>query len=74
MSNLIPQKMTYEELGDLLEDIARRARAGDSDEGNIEYLMSDEGDVEVRGVYRIGNLQGQGGIRMIGTVPGIEQT
>jgi hypothetical protein len=26
----------------------------------------------VRGVYRIGNTQGQGGSRMIGRVPGIE--
>lgn len=74
MSNLIPRRMSYAELADLLDDMARRVRAGDSYEGNIEYVIPLEDTegldmVEVRGTYRIGNLMGQGGMRMIGDVP-----
>lgn len=76
MSNLIPLEMSYEQLAALLEDMAHRARVGDSYEGHIEYLMPEEDGgpdkVLVRGAYRIGNTEGQGGMRLIGTVPGIE--
>lgn len=74
MSNLVPRRMKYAELADILSDMAERARAGDSYEGHIEYLIPEDGsggpfDVDVRGAYRIGNTMGQGGMRMIGTVP-----
>ena len=54
-----------------LDDIRGRVAAGDSWEGHLEYLMPDQGDdpdvqFRVRGMYRIGNLEGQGGYRMIG--------
>ena len=75
MSNLIPVKMSAAELVAVLLDIASRVVQGDSFEGNIEYTIPEEFDaahpdqVEVRGTYRFGNLEGQGGVRMIGTVP-----
>lgn len=81
MSNLVPQAMSKDEFAAVLRDILERVEAGDSYEGNIEYLMPGEDDYPspadippgvdfmVRGVYRVGNLMGQGGTRMIGTVP-----
>lgn len=81
MSYLVPQPMDRGQLHAALLDMAERVLSGDSFEGNIEYLIPDEHGVSgeyglptdaefwVRGVYRIGNLQGQGGSRMIGTVP-----
>lgn len=83
MSGLIPVGMSHDELADLLLDMSERVRSGDSYEGSIEYLLPDpdvipdgtgwpspDVDAWVHGVYRRGNLAGQGGIRMIGTVPG----
>jgi hypothetical protein len=69
--------MTYENLADVLQDMADRVRAGDSWEGHIEYWVPMEDDaaaddppdpnlVAVTAVYRVGNLQGQGGMRMFG--------
>lgn len=77
MSNLLPEPLTKDELIQVLEDILHLVKIDDSFEGNIEYLMPDvdspEGtDFLVRGVYRIGNSMGQGGVRMYGTVPGME--
>jgi len=78
VSNLIPEPMTQDELADVLEDMRSRVEIGDSWEGHIEYLMADPDDTTVpdgtyalvRGTYRIGNRDGgQGGMRMIGTVP-----
>lgn len=78
MSNLTPLPMSYGELADVLDDIAAHVRAGDSFEGNLEYLMPEPEDgrpdgsvpdVMVRGVYRVGNLAGQGGMRMVGVPP-----
>ena len=77
-SNLIPERITREELAAILFDMGSKVLAGDSYEGNIEYLLPDGDDVDdideadlvnVRGAYRVGNLQGQGGMRLIGTVP-----
>lgn len=54
-----------------LDDIRYRVALGDSLEGSIEWLMP-EGpeagprDFAVRAAWRVGNLQGQGGMRMIG--------
>jgi len=83
VSNLIPVAMSKEQLVNLLEDITRRVQAGDSYEGNLQYEMPIEDgqadvvpgwptadcDFWVTGTYRIGNLQGQGGMRMIGEAP-----
>lgn len=80
--NLIPVGMTKETLGFLLADIREHVLEGDSYEGSIEYTMpapatpeeeragwpSADAEFWVTAVYRIGNLQGQGGMRMIGTV------
>lgn len=55
-------------IGDMLAAIAK----DDSFEGSIEYLMPYENDPDcdfmVRGVYRVGNSMGQGGVRLIGKV------
>jgi hypothetical protein len=70
MSGLRPVGMTRAELADVLQDMAERVSAGDSFEGHIEYAIPDNpvGEVEVSAAYRIGNLQGQGGLRLIGVM------
>ena len=81
--NLIPVGMTGTTLGILLMDIREHILDGDSFEGSLQYTMpapatpeeeragwpSADAEFWVSAVYRIGNLQGQGGMRMIGTVP-----
>lgn len=74
----IPEPMTKQTLLTLLDDIRAHVEADDSFEGFIEYLMpwseeigdpvTDGDDVafRVRASYRIGNSNGQGGMRMIG--------
>jgi hypothetical protein len=75
MTNLIPQRMARMTLETILLDMAERVRVGDSDEGSIEYLLPDTppyDEVEVRGCYRTGNLDGgQGSMRMIGEPPSV---
>lgn len=81
MSNLIPEPMTADQFVAVLEDVLDRVRTGDSFEGNLQYLMPipDDGQPDfpaeiaflVSGSYRVGNSQGQGGMRMIGSIPGI---
>jgi hypothetical protein len=69
-----PEPMTWDELVATLKEIAALVEAGDSWEGFIEYAMPcgevvPEGTYAlVRASYRIGNLDGQGGIRMIGRI------
>lgn len=53
--------------------MADRIEAGDSFEGNIEYTCISGNDLgpdefEVMGVYRYGNSEGQGSVRLIGNV------
>jgi hypothetical protein len=65
----LPVPMTKDELLAVLDDMRERVAAGDSFEGFLNYLIPDEPDkaefaVEAR--YRVGNLDGQGGMRMIG--------
>lgn len=71
----IPARMTYESLAEMLRDLAHRIEIGDSYEGFIEYLIpygdSDDEDydshaVDVRARFRIGNLEGQGGMAIVG--------
>jgi hypothetical protein len=70
VSNLVPTTIDRDKLVKLLEDILAGVKSGDTLEGNIEFLMADDPEYwDVRGTYRIGNLQGQGGVRMIGSVP-----
>jgi hypothetical protein len=71
-----PVPVSKEALLALLDDIRAHVDANDSFEGYLEYGMpfgEDEelikdADFVVKAGYRIGNLQGQGGFRMIGTV------
>lgn len=62
--------MKLEELLALLTDIRDSVLVGDSFEGSIEYLMPGplglKGDFAVRASYRIGNRDGQGGLRTVG--------
>jgi len=79
-----PVPSTYDFVGSLLRDMAAHVEAGDSFEGSIEYLMPDvpdwaqrgepkpddhvDDEVLVRAAYRIGNSQGQGGYRIVGSI------
>lgn len=78
MANL-PIFLSREELLEVLDDVRLRVERGDSWEGSLEYLLpwSEElGDPEtdppdgfrVRAAYRVGNLMGQGGMRMVGRI------
>ena len=53
----------------LLDEIRTAVAAGDSWEGRISYSAMDAdlqaGEFRVEGAYRIGNLHGQGGVRLI---------
>jgi hypothetical protein len=69
----VPEPMTRTQLLEVLDDIRKRVELGDSYEGSIEYLMPGpeaEEDLSVEfmvmGAWRYGNLQGQGGMRMVG--------
>lgn len=72
MRSLKPVAMSRDELLALLTDMIERVRLWDSFGGSIEYDALDhlpEGkDFWVHGVYRMGNSEGQGGVRMIGEV------
>jgi hypothetical protein len=75
--------MSQATLALLLDDIMHHVLDGDSYEGSLEYLMpgpippgqdpnlwpATDAEFWVTAAYRIGNLQGQGGMRLIGTVP-----
>lgn len=66
-----PVLMTQAELLAVLDDIRSRVDAGDSFEGNLTYAIPEAEDApadsfDVVATYRIGNLQGQGGMRMLG--------
>jgi len=74
----MPQKfaiVTYAELSNILSSITHHVQAGDSFEGYIEYAMTDIDHecqkvpcdhVMVRAGFRVGNSQGQGGMRFVG--------
>lgn len=68
-----PVPMSKETLVVLLDDIKEHVEAGDSFEGYLNYLMPTiydppDADYLVEARYRIGNLQGQGGMRIIGEI------
>ena len=59
-------KMNKNEFMKLLSDMKDSIYNNDSFEGAIKYELSDEPSIfEVEGVYRVGNSQGQGGVRHI---------
>jgi hypothetical protein len=62
--------MTKGELVLILHDMLERVKADDSYGGFIEYDSLDDVpngfDFFVRAGYRVGNLQGQGGMRVFG--------
>lgn len=65
------EPVTKEQLLAILDDIRERVAEGDSFEGYLNYLMPEPEDppeivARVEARYRIGNLMGQGGMRMIG--------
>lgn len=69
MGDMAPERMTYDQLADVLEAVAQWIRAGASWEGWLAYNMDlDSAAVLVRGMFRIGNLQDQGDMRVIGTL------
>jgi hypothetical protein len=50
----------------LLHDLLHGIEHGDSLEGNVQYEVADQsGSYRVKGAYRIGNREGQGGVRII---------
>lgn len=57
------------DLAATLRDIAARVEAGDSFEGNISYTCMDEecgpDEFLIEGAYRVGNSEGQGGMRLL---------
>lgn len=65
------EPVTKDQLVAVLTDVLVRVQAGDSFEGFINYLMPEPGDgpeicARLEARYRMGNLDGQGSMRMIG--------
>lgn len=62
-------KVNKQQLLAILDDIRRSVEENDTMEGQISYnAMADglePGEFEIKGVYRIGNSMGQGGVRML---------
>ncbi len=63
--------VTQEQLVAVLEDVLEAVKAGDSFEGFINYLLPEPQDKEetyarLEARYRVGNLEGQGSMRMVG--------
>lgn len=63
------RKLTKPELLAVLDDIRAHVAADDSFEGSLEYSWLDDGlpkgRVRVDSAYRIGNREGQGGMRIV---------
>lgn len=62
-------KLTRQELLAVIDNMRAVVAIGDSFEGNIHYTCMTEGleqnEFEVSATYRVGNLDGQGGCRVI---------
>ena len=68
-----PAILDKEQLVKLLHHIADLVESGDSFEGMLEYLIPDEEEQSTEGLtfavrsrFRVGNSEGQGGMRIIG--------
>lgn len=71
----MPANLSREDLLAVLDEIRNGVASGDTLEGSIEFLLNYNDELpqpyDVRAGYRIDNLQGQGGMRMIGhSAPG----
>lgn len=72
----VPVPVDKASLLSVLDDIRAHVEADDSFEGSFEYTMPFDEDMEIvpdadfmlRAAYRVGNSQGQGGMRMVGTI------
>jgi hypothetical protein len=65
------EPVTRDGLLAIIDDIRTHVAEGDSFEGFLNYLLPEDGDMpdivaRVEARYRVGNLQGQGSMRMIG--------
>ena len=62
-------KLCTEDLLALLDELKSRIKTGDSFEGAVTYTCLDDGlqpgEWEVTGSYRVGNRDGQGGMRIL---------
>lgn len=71
MSDNSPAVVSVQEMAEILEDMAKRVRKGDCFGGSIEFHFADDffgagpNEYTVMGQYRIGNSEGQGGMRLI---------
>ena len=71
-TRFVETALSTEEFIRVLDHLRAETLAGDSLEGSFEWrsppwnTTTDPIDFLVKGVYRIGNLEGQGGVQMIG--------
>lgn len=75
---MAPARLNKHELLAHLHAIVRGVESGDSLEGHINWMLPESDDDEsftwdVVGAYRVGNLEGQGGMIVLGT-PHDDQT
>jgi hypothetical protein len=68
-----PVPVSKDELLAVLDDIRERVLHDDSFEGTVSYSLPEPGDApemqfRLRAAYRVGNLAGQGGMRLIGSM------
>lgn len=67
---MTPVYLSTEAFLAVLDDIRNRVAAGDSFEGFVQYLLPEEDDppegFRVMARWRVGNLEGQGGMRVVG--------
>ena len=67
-----PVGVTHDELESILTDMLERVKARDSFGGFIEYdalaEVPEGKDFLARASWRVGNSQGQGGMRLVGEV------
>lgn len=67
----VPEVVPHETLMAILADISSGAASGDTLEGYLNFTLPEDDSAppqsfDIIAGYRIGNLQGQGGFRMIG--------
>lgn len=69
MSNLqhVPDILTKGQLLKILENISEGITIDDTLEGFIEFTVNDADTWKVTARYRVGNREGQGFVRMIGS-------
>jgi hypothetical protein len=72
MEHSAPIGMSKTALLQLLDDVRARVAEGDSFEGFLEYVIPEDAhssaDFDVRAAYRVGNANGQGGMRFVASI------